>query len=217
MPSALEADGTCWRTSGVFGDGTCERLAELAHCRNCPEYSRAGRSLLDREIPPGAREEAAELLATPREMATTGTLSVAVFRIGSQWLALETVLFQRWLEARPVHVVPGRSNDVFRGLVNVDGELLFAFDGARMLNPDESVGESAARMFVATDGVDRFAFAVDEVLGIRRISREALQELPATLARTPSALTRNSVTIEGRNVALLDAEKFFGCAVRGLS
>jgi chemotaxis-related protein WspD len=207
----------CWKENGVLGDRTCERLAEMAHCRNCPEYSRAGRSLLDREIPAGTREEATVLAATPRETAATDTLSAAVFRIGSQWLALDTVLFLRWLEARPVHVVPGRTNEIFRGLVNVDGELLFAFDGARMLNPDESVGLTAARMFVATDGVDRFVFAVDEVLGIRRISREALQELPATLARAPSALTRNAIRIEERNVALLDADKFFGCALRSLA
>ena len=207
----------CWKENGAFGDGSCERLPAMAHCRNCPEYSRAGRSLLDREIPPGTREEATELAATPRERAATDSLSVAVFRIGSQWLALETVLFLRWLEARPVHVVPGRSNEIFRGLVNVDGELLFAFDGARMLNPDERVGGTAARMFVASDGVDRFVFAVDEVLGIRRIAREALDEVPATLARAPSALTRNAIRIEDRNVALLDAEKFFGCALRSLS
>jgi len=60
-------------------------------------------------------------------------------------------------------------------------------------------------------------FAVDEVLGIRRVLREALKELPATLARAPSALTRNAIPIEDRNVALLDAEKFFGCALRSLS
>ena len=211
MPSA------CWKENGVFGDATCVQLAGMAHCRNCPEYSRAGRSLLDREIPPGTREEATELAATPREMAASDTLSVAVFRMGSQWLALETVLFLRWVEARPIHVVPGRTNEIFRGLVNVDGELLFAFDGARMMNPDESVGATAARMFVASDGVDRFAFAVDEVLGIRRIPRKALDEVPATLARAPSALSRNAVRIEDRNVALLDAEKFFGCALRSLS
>jgi chemotaxis-related protein WspD len=150
-------------------------------------------------------------------MAASDTLSVSVFRIGSQWLALETVLFLRWLESRPVHVVPGRTNEIFRGLVNVDGELLFAFDGARMMNPDESVGSTAARMFVASDGVDRFVFAVEEVLGIRRISRQALDEVPATLARAPSSLTRNAMVIEGRSVALLDAERFFGCAVRSLS
>jgi chemotaxis-related protein WspD len=217
MSSAIEAPEKCWKTIGVLGDGTCERLEEMAHCRNCSGYSRAGRSLLDREVPPGLREESAALLATPREAAATGTLSAIVFRIGSQWLALETTLFQRWLEARPVHVVPGKTNDVFLGLVNVDGELLFAFDGARMLSPDESAGQTATRMFVAAAGADRFVFAVDEVLGIRRIPQEELQELPATLARSPSPVMRAAVAIEGRNVGVLDPDRFFACALRSLS
>jgi chemotaxis-related protein WspD len=217
MSSPAEAIEKCWKTVGVFGDASCERLAGMAHCRNCEEYSRAGRSLLDREIPPGTREEWTALLATPRETAATGTLSAIVFRIGSQWLALETTRFERWVEARAVHVVPGRTNDVFRGLVNVDGELLLAFDGARMLSPEESVDETAERMFVAGDGTDRFVFAVHEVLGIRRISREVLEELPVTVAHTPSALTRASVTVEGRNVGVLDSDKFFARALRSLA
>ena len=210
-------DAACWKTRGVLGNASCEGLADIAHCRNCPEYSRAGRSLLDRGVPAGVREEATAALAVPRESGGEGALSVVVFRAGSQWLALETVLFQRWVEARPVHAVPGRSNEIFRGLVNVDGELLLAFDAARMLNSDERAGDATARMFVATDGHDRMVFAADEVLGIRRIPRQALEEPPATLSRAPAALTRSAFLIEDRKIALLDAERFFACALRSLS
>jgi chemotaxis-related protein WspD len=216
VPGDFSPPTGCWKKIGVDGDGTCPRLAEFAICRNCPEYSRAGRSLLDREIPAGAREEWAELAAAARESADTGTLSVVVFRIGSQWLALQTMLFERWLAARPVHVVPGLTNDVFRGLVNVDGELLFCFDGPKMLGFDDGGGEAPGRMFVAARASDRFVFAVQEVLGVRRIPREAFEELPATLARSPAALTRATAAIENRKVGLLDADKFFACALRSL-
>jgi chemotaxis-related protein WspD len=207
---------SCCKTIGIAGDGTCSRLAEFGVCRNCPEYSRAGRTLLDREIPAGAREEWAQLAAAAREPADTGTLSVVVFRIGGQWLALETTLFERWLAARPVHVVPGLTNDVFRGLVNVDGELLFCFDGPKMLGLEESGEQACPRMFVAASAADRFVFAVQEVLGVRSIPRQALEELPATLGRSPAALTRATAAIEDRKVGLLDADKFFACALRSL-
>ena len=162
------------------------------------------------------REEWAELAAAAGESADTGTVSMVVFRIGPQWLALETTLFERWLAARPVHVVPGLTNDVFRGLVNVDGELLFCFDGPKMLGFEESGEEAPGRMFVAASASDRFVFAVQEVLGVRRIAREALEELPATLARSPAALTRATAAVENRKVGLLDANKFFACALRSL-
>ncbi len=206
----------CWKTVGAGGDATCPRLAEISICRNCPEYSRAGRGLLDRELPAGAREEWAALASAPGEREETGSTSVVVFRIGSQWLALETALFERWVAARPVHVVPGLTNDVFRGLVNVDGELLFSFDGAKMLGLEEAAEENAQRMFVAADGGERFVFEVQEVLGIRRVPRDAMEDLPATLGRSPAALTRATAVIESRKVGVLDPGKFFACALRSL-
>jgi chemotaxis-related protein WspD len=206
----------CWKTVGAGGDATCPRLAEIAICRNCPEYSRAGRGLLDREIPAGAREEWAALASAETGRKDTRTISVVVFRIGSQWLALETVLFERWVAARPVHAVPGLTNDVFRGLVNVDGELLFSFDGAKMLGLEEATEENAQRMFVASDGGERFVFGVQEVLGIRRLLRDEMEELPATLGRSPAALTRATAAIGDRKVGVLDPGKFFACALRSL-
>lgn len=206
----------CWKTIGTDGDGTCPRLRDIAICRNCPEYSRAGRSLLDREIPAGAREDWAALASAAAEREDTGTTSVVVFRIGSQWLALETALFERWVAARPVHVVPGLTNDVFRGLVNVDGELLFCFDGVKMLGLEDAGEEPPRRMFVASSGSDRFVFGVQEVLGIRRVARDGLGELPATLARSPAALTRATAAVENRKVGVIDPGKFFACALRSL-
>jgi chemotaxis-related protein WspD len=212
----MGAMSNCWKTAGTDGDATCPRLGDIAICRNCPEYSRAGRGLLDREIPPGAREEWAALASATAEPEDTGTASVVVFRIGSQWLALETALFERWVAARQVHVVPGLSNDVFRGLVNVDGELLFCFDGAKMLGLEDAAEEAAQRMFVAAGGGERFVFEVQEVLGIRRVPRDGLEELPATLGRSPAALTRATAAIESRKVGVLDPGKFFACALRSL-
>ena len=47
----------CYKTTGVFGDGTCSRLPGLIHCRNCAEYARAGRQLFDRPLAPGELEQ----------------------------------------------------------------------------------------------------------------------------------------------------------------
>ena len=43
---AAAPDGLrCWCVTGTEGDGSCPRLADLVHCRNCPEFGAFGRRL----------------------------------------------------------------------------------------------------------------------------------------------------------------------------
>ena len=39
-PDMLAIDD-CWNRIGVLGDGSCPRLAEHIHCRNCPVHAAA--------------------------------------------------------------------------------------------------------------------------------------------------------------------------------
>jgi len=212
----------CWNTVGVRGSATCERLDAVAHCRNCPAYVTAGRMLLDREVPDGAREEWARLTAEPRPSRPPHQVSVVVFRIGVEWLALKTELFEQAVTARPVHSVPFRTNRVFRGLVNIDGELLLCFSAGEALGLEPSpvaAPDMPAReqlLVVSHDG-HRFAFQVDEVLGVRALAPGDFTSAPAVLSRAPDTVITSAFSAGERRVGLLDEARLFEHVTRTLT
>ncbi len=209
----------CWRGIGTAGDGTCERLAEVIHCRNCSQYSRAGRELFDRPPSPALLEEWNASLSTPKDSAKPGTVSAVVFRLNAEWFALRTALFAEVAEQRAPHTVPFRTGATFAGLVNVNGELILCVSLAHLLGVSESGGAPPLRprTCVVSRERERVAFSVDEVLGVRRVDEAALKPAPVTVSRSPAALTASLFECDGRTVGLLDEEKLFSTLGRRLA
>ena len=114
----------CWKAIRYQGAAPCENLKREGHCRNCPQFVKAGRSLLNRPIPEGFREEWTALLAAGKMEVPTDQRSLVVFRLAEEWFALPSTVFQTFSEMRPHVVLPLRSTHVFLGLVNIRGELL---------------------------------------------------------------------------------------------
>lgn len=211
-----QATQDCWKKIGVSGDGSCPRLVEFGHCRNCPEYAQAGRSLFDRDIPAGFREEWSKALAGAKETEIPGAISVVVFRLGDEFLALKTDVFVRALEPRPVHRVPFRTNRVFQGIVNVDGVLLPCLSVAEIMGMPPPGPESSAadgvrfqRLMVVSRGGARCVFPVDEVLGVVRVLPTQLQKPPQTVSKSATSLTVQVFPMDARTVGLLDESKLF--------
>ena len=218
----MRCDADCWNTIGVRGKATCEHLPEVAHCRNCPEYVAAGRLLLDRSVPGSSPEEWARLIAEPRQARRLSTISVVIFRIGAEWLALKTVVFERAVTSRAVHLVPSRTNRVFRGIVNVGGELLLCVSAGEALGmiqdtTDIPNGKARERLLVVSREGQRWAFHVDEVLGVRSLATEDLAPAPATLSNAPDAVTASVFSVDARRVGLLDEVRFFERMTKALA
>lgn len=212
---------TCWQERGIWGDGSCPELEGLVHCRHCPVYTAAGRQRLDRALPEGYLEERTAVMAQQKEMARSGTLSVMVFRLAEEKFALKTVFFQEASEMSPVHTLPLRVNRVFRGVVNINGELLLCVSVTDLLDltsetRDDAPRKVCNRMMVVSREGHRFVFPVDEILGVHRIVPEDLKEVPATLSRSARGLTRGIFALEGRHVGLLDEDLFFAALGRSL-
>ncbi|RPJ55373.1 MAG: chemotaxis protein CheW [Acidobacteria bacterium] len=222
MSTVLEPPETgCWKKIGIYGDSSCRRLPEHGHCRNCDEYSAAAKSLFDREVPSEELRSWTEQLAQVKQkQLLQTTTSVVVFRVKSEWLALSIQYFQEAFEPRPVHTVPFRSNEVLRGLVNVNGELVPCVSLADLLGlADEQEGRtdrrsSPARMVVVDKGKDRFVFAADEVLGVRQFASELILKPPSTLSKCPDSLSRGVIEIEAKTIGWLD-ENRLAAAVKG--
>ncbi|MFB3902227.1 MAG: chemotaxis protein CheW [Acidobacteriota bacterium] len=222
MSTGIEPpESGCWKKIGVFGDSSCPRLSEHGHCRNCDEYSAAAKSLFDREVPHEELRGWTEQLSQVKQRQLLATVSVVVFRVKGEWLALPVQYFQEAFEPRPVHKVPFRSNEIFQGLVNVNGELVPCISLANLLGlADEPQKEatdrrkSPGRMVVLDEGKDRFVFAADEVLGVRQFAPELILKPPSTLSKSPASLSRGVIEIEARTIGWLDENKL-AAAVKG--
>ncbi|MEH1852755.1 MAG: chemotaxis protein CheW [Nostoc sp.] len=190
----------CWNFIGIEGDRSCPQLATYTHCRNCPVYSTAGRNLLERSIPEDYRHEWTQLLAKSRvdensqishTLPTTQTLTVVIFRLQREWLALSAQIFKEMALPSVVHTLPHRSNQILRGLVSIRGELRLCISLSDLLNleaADTAVQSLSPvvypRLVVLEKAGNTWVFAVDELYGVHRFHRDELQDPPKSLTQT---------------------------------
>jgi chemotaxis-related protein WspD len=217
-----QSESRCWRTRGVFADSSCPRLPELGHCRHCPDFSRAGRGLLDREIPEALLDEWTAALAGAKETAATGTVSTLMFRLGGEWFGLKTAFFDEAVALRPAHVVPSRARGDLLGLVNIHGELLPCVDLERLLKVEPAADAAKEppglrRLLVAAFEGARYVFPVREIGGIHRLLPADVQPPPITVSKSPSAHTAGLFDWSGRRAALLNEQSLFASLQRSLT
>jgi chemotaxis-related protein WspD len=204
----------CWKLIGSSGDLTCSKLALRGHCRNCPDYAAAGRALFDRAIPQDYQAQWTEIIAKEKESNKTELISVIVFRIKREWLALKTSCFQEITSGRRIHSVPQRTNEIFKGLVNIGGELLLCLSMADILGIDEETEQHSGkdayqRMAVVKGHGSRFVFAVNEVLGVNRIAPGEIQRAPATISKAATAFTSGIFSLDEKHIAFLKEQLLF--------
>jgi chemotaxis-related protein WspD len=212
----------CWNTIGVGGNGTCGELQKYIHCRNCPVYSKAGIQLLDRPMTAGYRCERTGHYAAAKALTRPARVSVVIFRIGAEWLALPTLAFQEVAPRRAVHTLPHRRGGLALGLVNIRGELLVCVSLGRLLGLELGSGAEAARLLVTNWEGQRLAIPVDAVAGIHRLHGEEVQAPPATISKSAQSYTRGVFGwSEGpggmrRSVGYLEPEAMFNALNRSL-
>jgi chemotaxis-related protein WspD len=207
----------CWNQIGVFGDGTCPELAKVIHCRNCPVYAAGGRSLLEREPPADYLREWTQALAEAKdEDQAEDTLSVLIFRLGREWLALPTHVCQEVAEMRPIHTLPHRSGPVLLGLVNIRGQIRLCVSLRELLGlePGDDSGRTTNHknprclVVIARDS-DHWVLLVDELHGIQRFHLSAVRDAPVTVAKAAPRLTKSVIDWQDKGVGYLDDELLF--------
>lgn len=198
------ATAACWRHIGVYGgDQSCARLLEVLHCRNCPVFSAAALSLLDRE---------AELQAEIDPVGAIGDgdgaeTSVLVFRLGPQWLGLPPSAVAEVAPDEPVRRLAHRTAGRLEGVVNVRGELRLAVALIELvaLGGRGAQGATGTRLVLLDDGRGgALGFRSDEVVGLQRFRRDAVEPAPDTLPPVLARCVTGMVRLETRHVALLD-------------
>jgi chemotaxis-related protein WspD len=205
----------CWDEIGVGGDRSCAELQQYVHCRNCPGYAEAGMKLLDRELPPGYREEWTRRFAEVKAVVAAKTESVIIFRAGNESLALPTRVFQEVAERRVIRSLPFPRSGSLLGLANVRGELLVCLSLEHLLGV-QAGGVSLAvrraaydRLMIARRHGFRLGFPVDKVFGVHRFHPQEVLKAPGLSARAGAAFTCGTLNWEGQAVGLLDEQRLF--------
>jgi chemotaxis-related protein WspD len=160
---------------------------------------------------------ATEHYARPREDDEKFAGSVLVFRIGSEWLALPTALFDRVTDVQTAHALPHRRAGMSAGLVTVGGDLVVHLSLAALLGIDgEGVAPTVAgtrqrevvrRLIVLANERGRLATTVDDIWGVYHYREAQLRPVPSTLARALVSYTSSMLEVEGRAVGCLDGAR----------
>ena len=214
-------DNQCWKSIGVYGDSSCEELKQYIHCRHCPVYSKAGRQLLDRPAEKELIDDWTRIIATPKTESQNDLSSFVVFRLSNEWLALSAELFIEAVNIRTVHSVPLRSNEIFRGITNINGELLLCFSCENLLSiPQinmEQQKHKLPRMVVVAQNDYRYVFYVDEMQGIAKISNSDIRPVPATISKSTNSFSSGLFSFKNHDTVIIDDNRFFDSIKRSLS
>ena len=223
-PFARAGLNDCWNKIGVHGDGSCPELERHVHCRNCPVYSASAAKLLDAELPAGHLDEWTGHFSGKRTVEEAGTQPVVIFRIGVEWLALPTAVFNEVATLRAMHSLPHRRSGIVLGLTNVRGTLLVCVSLVDLLGLEKAAeikkekGRALhRRLLVISREGQRLVFPVDEVHGIHRCQPRELKEVPATVAKAKATYTKSVLAWQDKAVGCLDDQLLFYTLNRSLA
>ena len=143
------------------------------------------------------------------------SISTLIFRLGAEWLAFRTQVIAEVTTLRPVHRVPRRSNQVFVGLVNLQGQIQLCVSLHGLLGV--SAPSDPARLVVLRDRErqETWAFPADEVLGVHHLPRGQVRSVPSTLVNPTVGFSQAVLSWNGRSIGLLDEQRVF-TALRSL-
>jgi chemotaxis-related protein WspD len=175
-------------------------------------------------MPDGYLDERTAIVSAEKRTIEAGTKSVVIFRIGLEWLALSTKIFQEVSEPSTPHKVPHRVDGILSGLVNVRGELLLCVALDVMLGLERSPeGKTSKdqttreRLLVCNREGKRLAFFVSEVAGVNHYHPRDLKDVPATLAQAAATYTHGVLHWKDQTVGCLDDELLFYALSKGFA
>jgi chemotaxis-related protein WspD len=201
----------CWNHIGVKGDRSCPKLREAIHCHNCEVFADAARAFLDRPAPAGYVAEVTGSFARTAELKSAQAVSVVLFDVGEQLLAIDTKAVVEVTSPRRPHRVGHRNGRIFSGIVNIHGQLELCCSLGGLLHIETRGGAAAASarmLLVEHDGL-RWSFDVDAVHGVHRFDAPDVTPVPATSQQDAASYMLNVLRFGERRAGQLDLAKTF--------
>ncbi|HHJ17759.1 MAG TPA: chemotaxis protein CheW [Gammaproteobacteria bacterium] len=214
----------CWNRVGVWSpqQASCPELKRFIHCRNCNRYAAAGRQMLERPMPDAYRREWTERFAHAKRNDGESNNSVLLFRLGDEWLAIDSRYVNEITPMRTIHRLPHKSDSLVKGLVNIRGELKICISIGSILQLEKAREAHIAdheileRMILIEKDGQSFVFPVSEAWGIVHYADYALQATPITVAKASHSYTSGILCWDDQHVGVLDHELLFYALARSL-
>lgn len=169
-------------------------------------------SLFDKPFPEGYSKKWIENLKTIPHEEKGFRLSVLVFRVRNEWLALPTSSVRIITAPSFIHKIPYKTSELLMGLKNVEGELRMVVSLLKMLGlqkEEEVISQGDERsyprdLYFGRSNQD-YVFSVDEVDDIASIRSDVLEK-PSSVSKSFVNFTRAFFRYKNRTVGLLDEE-----------
>lgn len=180
----------------------------------------AAARLLDRAPPEAYLGAWSQALRDPLEEDDRASrFSAGVVKLGDELFALPT---ENVVEVHPpatIRSMPGRTGDVFRGLVSLRGEIHLCASLHALFGLDEAldVRDEDRRFLVVRNAGERWALIVDGVLDFERFDRDALRTSQVTVSKSAVHFTDGVVQTLAGPAARIDARRLFEGLTRSLS
>jgi chemotaxis-related protein WspD len=137
--------------------------------------------------------------------------SVGLFQLGEELFAIPTENVVEVHTPAALRSVPGRTGEVFRGLVSLRGEIhlcaslhaLFRVDEAQAAHPEDQ------RLLVVRKDDETWALIVDAVLDFERFDASQLQDAQVTVTKSAVHFTNGVVQTPEGPAARIDPERLF--------
>lgn len=202
----------CWNIIGIWASvRTCDLLDEYVHCRNCPVFQHAGRSVFELSPPAGYMTQWNKELATEQKEAKQGDSGIVVFRVSGEWYAFSAKVVEEIASYRHIHRIPRNENPYLLGIVNIGGEINISYSLASILNVNNAKTAEATktenevkRLVVVKVKERNYVFPVDEVKGLARYYRHSLINMPATIESHKSNLLLGLTENDGLQIAVIN-------------
>ena len=165
--------------------------------------------LMSRPLSDADLDRATAELAAPLEARSRARRSLLAFRRGAELFGVPAVDAAKVVSATQVHRVPHRTNAVFRGIANHEGELLLvvSLEAALGLPPHELPERRV--MVVLGTGRDRWAFEADMIEGVLDVPANAFRAPPVTVTASRSGCVGALASTNVGEVVVLEPARLY--------
>lgn len=143
-------------------------------------------------------------------------LSVVIFRLSQEWLALPTIYFKEVIHRRSIHSLPHRRSPLLLGLINLNGELQVCINLHALLEIEPIPSSPQTQMIALTKEKDVWVFPVDEIEGIDQWNLSDIKEVPLVLSPSKPHYIKGCMIKGEKKVKVLDEELLFMSLKRSL-
>lgn len=179
--------------------------------------------LLERSPEASYTEEWTNLLAkeqeTPRD---THEVAALLFRLGKEWLAFPAMYLNEVTNNKVVHRIPHQRNTIFKGLINLRGQLRICIDLGHLLEikdvqevEKQHVLKYRRMICIEKDG-NQWIFPVDEVSGIFHFNIDHMENVPVTVVKSKVNYLKGVIPADGHKIGYIDEELLFASLQRSL-